>query len=269
MNIIFYQPPVHLKKYIRYFWSCDLLDYQSEKIIYFDNYADKHPRLVFQVNDRPLLKSNENKEIPRAYICGIDTHPSSVSVQANFSHFGVSFSPFALTEIFKTANDILVNNNVDLNDLGYSGLITKLSDAKGHSSRIEIMSRFIEDQISHKKIVDHDIIQIVLDNELVEQADLFRLQKKYKITERTMERLFKKAMGISPKTFQRLVRFEKTLALLKSPTYSNSASVGHLLDYTDQSHFIKDFKKFTNITPYQFQKNNFLLSESSAFISKI
>ncbi|SFG80337.1 helix-turn-helix domain-containing protein [Pedobacter insulae] len=268
MNIIFYEPPIYLKKYIRYFWSCDLADYRSEEIIYFDNYADKYPRLVFQVDDRPQLKSDENKDIPKTYICGIETYPSFTSVQANFSHFGVSFNPFALTEIFKVAPNLVVNQNVDLNDLGYTNLLSKLADAKCHARRIEIMCRFVEDQTTYKRIVNPDVIQIVLNNELVEQRDLFNLQKKYKVTERTMERLFKSAIGVSPKTFQRLARFEKTLALLKSHDYNNSANVGYLLDYTDQSHFIKDFKQFTNITPAQFRRNNFLLSESSAFISK-
>ncbi|TKC06663.1 helix-turn-helix domain-containing protein [Pedobacter polaris] len=269
MNIIFYQPPTHLKKFVRYYWSCDLLDHQSEKIIYFDNYADRYPRLVFQVDDGYGLKNSEDKYVPKAYVCGIETSPSSMSIQAAFSHFGVSFNSFALTEIFKTADELMVNKIIDLHDLGYADLIRKLSDAKSHVQRIEIMCRFIEEQLSHKLFVNTNLIQIVLENELAEQTDLFKLQKKYKITERTLERLFKSAMGISPKTFQRLVRFEKTLSLLKDPSYSNSATVGHILNYTDQSHFIKDFKTFTNITPVQFQKNNFMLSESSAFITKI
>lgn len=268
MNIIFYQPPEHLSRYIRYFWSCDMLDFQSERIIYFDNYADRFPRFVFQFDDGYALKSKEDKHIPKAYICGIDTYASSMTVQANFSHFGVSFNSFAPTAIFKT-NESLVNEIIDLHDLGYTDLIQKLTDAKSHEERVQIMGRFIDDQLSHKVFVNDNIMQIVLENELTEQTDLFKLQKKYKTTERTMERLFKNAMGISPKTFQRLVRFEKTLALLKDPAYGNSAMVGHMLNYTDQSHFIKDFKAFTNITPFQFQKNNFLLSESSAFIKKI
>lgn len=269
MNIIFYQPPKHLANFIRYFWSCDLVDSKSDKVIYFENYADKHPRMVFQVEDRHRLKNNENNFVPKAYVCGIETLPSSMSIQANFSHFGVSFNSFALTEIFKTANETLVNKTVDLIDLGYADLIRKLSDAKSHLHRIEIMCRFIEAQLKRKLVVSIPIIQIVLDNEIIEQTDLVYLQKRYGLSERTLERQFKNAMGISPKTFQRLVRFEKTLSLLKNPAYSNSAVVGHMLDYTDQSHFIKDFKRFTNITPSKFQKNNFLLSESSAFISKL
>jgi AraC-like DNA-binding protein len=269
MNIIFYQPPKHLAHFIRYFWSCDLVDSISDKVIYFENYADKHPRMVFQVEDKHLLKNNKNNYVPKAYVCGIETLPSSMSIQANFAHFGISFNPFGLTEIFKTANETMVNKTVDLVDLGYADLVKKLSDAKSHLHRIEIMCRFIEAQLSQKLVVNSAIIQIVLNEEIVEQANLVDLQKKYGFSERTLERQFKNAMGISPKTFQRLVRFEKTLTLLKNPAYSNSAVVGYMLDYTDQSHFIKDFKRFTNITPAKFQKNNFLLSESSAFISKL
>lgn len=269
MNIIYYPPPDYLKAYIRYFWSCDMAEDQSEKLIYFDNYANKHPLLVFQVDNKPRLKMDHSHYAPNAYLCGIETAPSSMSVQSNFSHFGISFNAFAPAEIFKTGDEILVDQMIDLNDLGHARLIAKLSDANSHFERIEIMSNFIANQISHKKHINNAIIEIVLNNELVEPTDFYKLQKKYKITERTMERLFKNTMGITPKTFQRLVRFEETLSLLKNPCYNNSATIGHLLNYTDQSHFIKDFKRFTNITPSQFQKKHFLLSKGSAFISKI
>lgn len=268
MNIVFYPPPDYLKSYIRYFWSCEMVGYQSEKMIFFDNYADKYPRLVFQVDDRPQLRNNDNHHVPNAYICGIETVASSMSIESNFSHFGISFNSFGLAEIFKIGNETLVDQIIDLNDLGLTDLISKLADAISTNSRMEIMCKFIANQISQKKIVNNTIVQIVLNGELVEKTDLFKLQKKYKLTERTMERQFKNALGISPKTFQRLVRFEKSLHLLKNPIYQNSAAIGYILNYTDQSHFIKDFKRFTNITPSQFQKNHFLLSESSAFISK-
>lgn len=268
MNIIFYPPPTHLKRFVRYFWSCDHIDHNEQKIIFFDNYADKHPRLVFQMEDRPQLLDHEYQIIPSAYICGIETIPSIATVKANFSHFGVSFNSFALTEIFKTTDKLTVNKNIDLMDLGYKFLVGRLTDAKSHQQRIEIMCKFITEQANRKLVVHHHIMQIVLANELNEETDLFKLKNKYKISERTMERLFKSALGVSPKTYQRLVRFEKTLTLLKSPAFNNSATVGHLLNYTDQSHFIKDFKSFSNLTPLQFQKNNFLISESSAFISK-
>lgn len=268
MNIIFYPPPDQLKKFVRYFWSCDHTDHDEQKTIFFDNYADKYPRLVFQMDDRPQLVNHVNQIVPSAYICGIETIPSIATVKANFSHFGVSFNSFALTEIFKTIANQTLNKNIDLKDFGYKALVEKLVDAQSHQQRIEVMCRFILDQTSKKSTVHISIMQMVLANELDDQTDLFKLHNQYGMSERTMERLFKNAMGISPKTYQRLVRFEKTLALLKNPAFNNSGSVGHLLNYTDQSHFIKDFKQFSNLTPLQFQKNNFLLSESSAFISK-
>ncbi|TCC90091.1 AraC family transcriptional regulator [Pedobacter frigiditerrae] len=269
MNIIFYPPPKHLEKYIRYFWSCDVKEHGLYKNIFFENYADRFPRLVFQVEDKAKLKLDEHSFAPQAYLCGIDTVPSTMSIQSEFSHFGISFNPFALTDIFRIEGMSLVDSIIDLNDLELRHIVSKLRDAKSHLDRVEIMCRFIELQSGQKRLVHQNVIEIVLHNQLAEHEDLFRLQKKYKTTERTLERLFKKSMGISPKTFQRLVRFERTLNLLKSPLNGNSGYVASFLQYTDQSHFIKDFKTFTNITPSQFQKNSFHTSESSAFISKI
>ena len=60
MNINYYQPPECLKKYVRYFWSCDVLGSKIDTKIYFENYADKHPRLVFQVENLSQLKLNDD-----------------------------------------------------------------------------------------------------------------------------------------------------------------------------------------------------------------
>jgi len=246
-----------------------MLGKQSEKMIYFDNYADRYPRLVFQVEEGYALKNKDDKYVPKAYICGIETFPSTMSVQPTFSHFGVNFTSFAPLEIFKTGEESLVNKIVDLTELGFNELVRKLTDALSHTQRIHVICNFIDQQLRYKTLLHPSIMQIVLENELSEQTDLHHLHKKYKFSERTMERLFKNTMGISPKTFQRLVRFEKTLALLKDPSVKNTTTIGYMLNYNDQSHFIKDFKSFSNITPFQFQRNNFLLSESSAFISKV
>lgn len=71
---------------------------------------------------------------------------------------------------------------------------------------------------------------------------------------RHLNRLFNVHLGISMKSFSRLVRINKSFQLLNEK--SNSlASICEKLGYYDVSHFVKDFKLVCNITPQQYRTN--------------
>ena len=68
----------------------------------------------------------------------------------------------------------------------------------------------------------------------------------------TLNRLFTKIIGLSPKRFERLIKFRKSLcAIIDSPENLTHISVDS--GYFDQAHFIREFKLFLNITPSAYQ----------------
>lgn len=77
------------------------------------------------------------------------------------------------------------------------------------------------------------------------------------VSERQLERLFKKYIGLSPKYYARIIRFNYIFQLLKEKKSSWSEIV-YQSGYYDQSHFIRNFKAFTGEDPsaYFFEKKN-------------
>jgi AraC-like DNA-binding protein len=59
------------------------------------------------------------------------------------------------------------------------------------------------------------------------------------------------------------MRFEKALSLIRSNSFDNLSDIAYHLDFTDQSHFIKDFKEFSGFTPKVFLSQNRPLEETS------
>jgi AraC-like DNA-binding protein len=67
---------------------------------------------------------------------------------------------------------------------------------------------------------------------------------------RQLERLFRDAVGLSPKTLARLVRFQAALRACEAGV--PLASAGFAAGYADQAHFAREFRRVAGITPSAF-----------------
>jgi AraC-like DNA-binding protein len=261
-----YSVPPALQQYVRYFWSFDSLQ-SNASTLHIKSFADKYPRLIFQDLTRFNPICNEQGEkMPICYLSGIDTKNSAFTMGGTFSHFGVSFYPHALNAFFRIDADELINELPDINLLCHSDIQNKLLVAQSHIERTRIISDYLYIKIQTASESDPLINHIIQGNEIHETAHVFNITRKYKVSERQLERKFNMAVGVSPKKLQRIARFEKSLHLLAHANYKQLTAIGYHLGYTDQSHFIKDFKTFSGMTPYEFIKNQNFGSESSSFI---
>jgi AraC-like DNA-binding protein len=69
------------------------------------------------------------------------------------------------------------------------------------------------------------------------------------ISPRNLDRLFQRLLGFSPKYFARIVRFQGALRILMEDASTTLAEVSAECGYFDQSHFVKDFRRFTGGVP--------------------
>jgi AraC-like DNA-binding protein len=67
------------------------------------------------------------------------------------------------------------------------------------------------------------------------------------LSERQLERLFLERVGVSPKHYARLRRFERAARLTRDGRASSE--VAFATGYADQAHFIREFRRFTGTTP--------------------
>lgn len=89
-----------------------------------------------------------------------------------------------------------------------------------------------------------------------------KLAKNLKVSQRYLELSFKKHVGLSPKTYSLILRFNKVEQQLRSIPKPGWNHMDFASDYHDQNHFIKDFKRFTGHTPSDYLLNNFEMGRS-------
>ncbi|MBX2814699.1 MAG: helix-turn-helix transcriptional regulator [Saprospiraceae bacterium] len=81
-------------------------------------------------------------------------------------------------------------------------------------------------------------------------ARIDSLCKDLNVSYKRMERLFARYVGLSPKQYARLIRFNYSILEAMDPE-NNLTDTAYQCGYCDQNHFIKEFKNFTSCTPSQ------------------
>jgi AraC-like DNA-binding protein len=76
------------------------------------------------------------------------------------------------------------------------------------------------------------------------------------VSSRRLERSFLTHVGMSPKLFSRLVRFDRAVRDLaaRGETPWSQFALSH--GYSDQAHFINEFKEFSGVTPVEFEEES-------------
>jgi AraC-like DNA-binding protein len=90
-------------------------------------------------------------------------------------------------------------------------------------------------------------------SDLESELSIGEISKKHKISRPYLNKIFRKNLGKTPSEYRKVYKFRK--ALLDFQYAKNLTELSYGSHFHDQSHFIKDFKSLTNITPSSFFKN--------------
>jgi AraC-like DNA-binding protein len=94
--------------------------------------------------------------------------------------------------------------------------------------------------------IDH-IGQLLLSNPLAFSLD--KMAAEACLSHRAFEKRFVQQVGVTPKYFTRICRFEKAFKQKESQPSLDWLSLAVDHGYTDYQHLVKDFKQFGGVTP--------------------
>ncbi|UOQ98956.1 helix-turn-helix domain-containing protein [Hymenobacter sp. 5317J-9] len=83
-------------------------------------------------------------------------------------------------------------------------------------------------------------------------ASLDYLARQACLSFRQFERKFRERMGVSPKLFMRIARFNRAYALKEQAPARDWLDIALACGYADYQHMVKDFKQFAGVTPTLF-----------------
>lgn len=113
-----------------------------------------------------------------------------------------------------------------------------------------------QEKLEH--LEDRNLGNYLID-EITRRAGNVRIEELGELTGysvRYVNKVFKENMGISPKMYCKIARFQTILNSLKwEEDEKDLLAIAMNAGYYDQSHMMKDFRKYTNMTPVRYIKS--------------
>ncbi len=259
MKVSFTQPEQQLSTYVALIWvfeSSSGVPLADSRIIVPDGRAKiivpYRNSLCAAVSHR-LLNAKEH----HIFLVGIQSNPTTIaSTATDTGTIGVELTPKGLYHLFKLSMHEITNRMVSFEEVfGPQGarLQTMVGDAEDPQQKIVLLqtalTHLLQQNEKEYALLDHTL-------DLLAQAHgMMRVQElaaHLGYTKRYLDMLFQEHVGVSPKSLASILRFQEMYQVWmqhKSPTFFSNHWPAY---YYDQSHFIKEFKRFTGFTPQHY-----------------
>lgn len=118
-----------------------------------------------------------------------------------------------------------------------------------------LAEKFLTKAFSKKLIInpfiDYSVGQILQNPS---QLSITHITDKVGYSQKHLIKIFKEHVGLTPKAFLKIIRFQKAIQEIQANRSPNWVSIAMESGYYDQAHFINDFKDFSGFTPNQYLK---------------
>jgi len=231
-----------------------------ERILVIENYQPATPfSLPLFANGLPTLvfKSTKatfrNSSTTHLTLFGQTILPDALTFTESFTLIAYFFKPYSLIEIFGVTAQELTDRPVDMNLLNtkkVTALQEQLLNAGSTGQMIALLDNYISSLIAHSKS-NNPVIKYAAGKIAQHHSKdiLLKVQKDLHITERTFQRMFETNIGIAPNLYRRICQFNAAFQQLNNRHYYKLSDIAFENGYADQSHYIRSFKEFTNLTP--------------------
>lgn len=254
MNFQFAYPSAKLKPYIKQYWGFEnVLDkglQYSQRII-----PSGLPELIFYFDKRP---DAQNRTLEGNALLNVQQNDYyDLIISENLSIFSVTFHPHGISQFFNFPLYELQNQSVFLAyiDKEWSNLVEqKLEESKSFQDRVEVIEAHLL-RLLYSNLNQRDFLRMSHIIDLIWRTngsiDIDTLADNACLSRKQFERKFSEIIGISPKQYLKIIRFQYAIHIKNKSTGKNLTELAYESGYYDQSHFIVDFKQFSGLTPKQ------------------
>lgn len=224
--------PPQLSSGIAFFWGEGQIRYQSHQI-----------------------------DLPPNYIVPVTEVPFQATGATASKVVAVKFHPGRFFDFFHWPQDLFVGTTVPLvdSDLGKTAdlLHEALDDQPSPQAQAKVLDHFLIRRLPSGSVGNPLISQVLY--QFYQQPhwqDFKETPFRSMVSARHLRRLFRHYTGFSPRSFMRLLRFYRLYFRLLSGQPLSLTQAALEAGFYDQAHGIREFKRYTGLTPGAFLRHS-------------
>ncbi|WP_028980712.1 helix-turn-helix domain-containing protein [Sporocytophaga myxococcoides] len=237
------KPSIELEPYIHSFWQLkgEVKDSQWER-----TFPDGCAGLIINLGD--ICRTDNglvSMDYGKTYAVGAMTSFKDSFIDTNTHLLGVCLKPAAFSVFYNHApQNELINSTIEF-DPRYSFNLEKIN-----KNPLNYLNRFFIDRTKTK----HQPLQTVIEaiHKSNGQLSIYEISKRNHTTVRQLERNFKIHIGLTPKEYSNIVRFQNAMSVIKNSSQDRSLlDIAFECGYYDHSHLTNEIKRNTGLAPSQ------------------
>lgn len=258
-------PPAHLEPFVDCIWSLAgaagdgdpepqivLPDGKTELIVHFGDAFLKLEGRTYQRQARVLMSGQLTRRI-------------MLKPTGEIGVVSIRFKAAGAARFFDVAYDEIVDRVVDFAGFepAFSATIhDRIARAGDDDERLAAMIAVLEDRLTQESREDVFVRQAC--QYIVKSEGQYSVQELVRLigySERQLQRKFRRQVGITPKILSRIMRFQRFLAMTREANTLTLADAAAACGYYDQSHFIRDFTRFSGMSPMKYLGGSHVMSD--------
>ncbi len=261
-------PTPDLQPFVRCYWLFDIEETDtpfSQLLFPFGSFE-----LILNLHNPPqmqILGNNKSFTQPDCFYPGQFTKPFILDFAKSSKCIGVSFHSWVGNLLFDIPAKEFTDKTISLSSIhNENNLLDKLLHSKNESDLIIQLETYLIEKIKNYKT---DTVSSLIAKTIIGNPSLPNIENilhSLGISRRRIEQRFISSIGLPMGCFARKIRFQNAVSLIQTDPLKSLSYIGLEAGYYDQSHFIREFKKFSGLSPNVFKKET---SSMKNFVSNL
>lgn len=269
ISLTFYPPSKSMASYVLRYWSLRSNNWCTTSSITYRALPTAHSDVVFNLSATPFHVMAGGIQITssEAFFVGMSDSHMVYTMNGEIDLIGVQFRHEVLRDLMRYDMNELTGQQIDLSLLMGKEIHTlteRLRVEDNLFKRINMIERSIAPKcmmLGRQNLSLANAVEKMLTRP--EAHTIQSLARSVNLSERQLERAFKRHTGLSPKQFKDVGRFMKAARMLDCGM--TFAATAFDLGYSDQPHFNRSFKRYSGQSPSEYlnDSNVAIIQDSS------
>ncbi|UFH56385.1 AraC family transcriptional regulator [Spirosoma sp. KNUC1025] len=205
-------------------------------------------------NHCQVLHNNYWQKLPHGFFVGLYRDAVQWKCVGSGRKFGIQLKPESLLQLFNIPVASLFNNFTDLETFFGKEINRLVEKVYGQLSIHSVIAAAEAFLLAQRRNLNAERNYLFEATRLIRQSrgnlSIEAVSEHIYVSKRQLERSFKDNYGTTPKMYQRIIRFRNAYEYFyQKPTAPDWQDISYTFGYSDQAHFIRDFKEFTDDVP--------------------